>query len=268
MIATNGSKITNLVVGASFAALGFAVNNSDTLILEKTECLCPEYAFRFCPAGNVADSKRESNMVLYDWLKSKSLISDDGEVDTCALNSPICAFALNMGVDCLLDTAVVSVRQNNNGGYIVTCIGNSGVREIYAQHVLDTTPLNDTYESELEIIEKTLWVLCRSKDDLFERKISDCASVQIKRGFNQNEYCVGFHFSCDVTLFLAKKQILQLWKKCFSLGEATIDACACDFTFDVKNRENNDVPWLPAQNYGDPLSAFSAGAEFSFGGNA
>ncbi|MFR3482092.1 MAG: hypothetical protein ACLTXL_00415 [Clostridia bacterium] len=130
--------VETLILGASYAALGYAAAHPGTLIVEETEGTGVEYAGNMRPSDLVDLPVTELGKQFYAFLKEHELVTEEGRLDLCGMTTAVNRYAVAHKLWILLDAAVVSVKKSDNG-YVVECRTNSGLREIQARILLDTT---------------------------------------------------------------------------------------------------------------------------------
>ncbi|MFQ9801765.1 MAG: hypothetical protein ACLR23_25940 [Clostridia bacterium] len=107
--------VETLILGASYAALGYAAAHPGTLIVEETEGTGVEYAGNMRPSDLVDLPVTELGKQFYAFLKEHELVTEEGRLDLCGMTTAVNRYAVAHKLWILLDAAVVSVKNQTMG---------------------------------------------------------------------------------------------------------------------------------------------------------
>ncbi len=257
-------SVETLILGASYAALGYAAAHPGTLIVEETEGTGVEYAGNMRPSDLVDLPVTELGKQFYAFLKEHELVTEEGRLDLCGMTTAVNRYAVAHKLWILLDAAVVSVKKSDNG-YVVECRTNSGLREIQARILLDTTSRRISSRGAAAVTRQWLHVLCsEAMEDPYHQLKEVNGDIITTPGFWPGEWTVSFPFSGETKLPEARLAVERQWRAAFPGGETLIDAVG--FDFDVEAVDSGDegiCAWVGPHRYGNPVAAFDGGAALS-----
>ena len=256
--------VETLILGASYTALGYASVHPGTLIVEETEGTGVEYAGSMRPSGLVALPVTEPGKQFYAFLVDHDLVTEEGRLDLCRMTTAVNRYAVARKLTILLDAAAVSVKKSD-GVYVVECRTNSGLREIKARVLLDTTSRRGSSRETAAVTRQWLHVLCSEvAEDPYHQLKRENREISTTPGFWPGEWTVSFPFAADTKLPDARLTVERQWRAAFPGGETLIDAVG--FDFDVEAVESGDegiCAWIGPHRYANPVAAFEGGAALS-----
>lgn len=219
---------------ASAFSLGFASAHGGTLLLEKSENALADYVNGLIPGKTGAPRTREG-MAFADFLRKSGCVSDDGILDAPSLAPAAAEYALQFNI--LLGTRVISHEQTN-GGYRVLVHTNSGLQNIFCNHIVSRpAKLNSV---------KYLSCVVSGTDCGTLSKIEG-AGATVRKSFEKGEYIISMPFEPDCKLNEARIRFVEKMRQHFGIS-VLIDAFAADFAF--------GSPW------GDIIGDFEAGVTY------
>ena len=134
-------KYETLVIGSSFASVGFALGGSDVLIAEQTEMLDTSF---YLPMINFDykeyEPKTELGRELLGIFESYGMISG-GKINVNALEIALARFVDRHRANVYLKCRVVESRKTERG-YTVTLLHNGGLEQIEVSRIIDARPDN------------------------------------------------------------------------------------------------------------------------------
>ena len=173
-------KYDTLLIGSSFASIGYALERGNTLIAEKTEMLDTEYylpmlKFRRAAYTPVTGLGRELQRI----FDERELFGEEYQ-NVHAFEIALCRFAEKNPTDIYLKCRVIEKRECD-GGFEVTLLHNGGLERVFAKRVIDARPE--------ERGERRLTVLFESEggDKLDEVKIA-FSGVEIETAFYSGRF--------------------------------------------------------------------------------
>ena len=86
--------VETLILGASYAALGYAAAHPGTLIVEETEGTGVEYAGNMRPSDLVDLPVTELGKQFYAFLKEHDLVTEEGRLDLCGMTTAVNRYAV------------------------------------------------------------------------------------------------------------------------------------------------------------------------------
>lgn len=135
-----GSKamqFETLIIGSGYFSLGYAQSHKNTLIIEETQLVDPNFFGRLDGFGMVTRRPTaKSAAELYDALDADGVIGE-GRLAVNELEPAVCRFLRGKEPDILLGTVCVGVEKEK-GGYLVSICNNEGVSELHCKRVIDT----------------------------------------------------------------------------------------------------------------------------------
>lgn len=257
------NRYDTILLGASYAALGYAAVHPDVLILEAGEFLGSDYHACLRPCQSPALPHSPQALALHSFFKEKQILTDD-RLDVLREAAAVCRYAQEQPWfgRVRLEARVISVERKN-GLFEVEYYTNTGIHRAAAKHVLDTTACRVSLPGAA-VKEKQLHVVCSDVPADFETALTkENDTLRFTPGYCTGEWTVTFPFAPEATLSQARETVENTWRAVFPGGEALIDVVG--FEFDpVVQPTAGDVPWLCPHTFGDPLTAFDAGAQFDF----
>ncbi|MGI5854943.1 MAG: hypothetical protein ACOX64_00635 [Candidatus Merdivicinus sp.] len=207
-----------IVLGASMEGLGYAWAQPDTLILESSEMLAPEYTAAFHPL--CGDFSREEGP-LTDSLRKNGVLSRDGALDFLALSTGLYRFAGENSLPILLLAKTVEIRRSEHGTE-VEFYTNQGLCTIQGTHLLDTRPKKP--------LRRTYNVLCHRPSAGFAERLKEQfpLGVEIVPSFRKDECVIRFAVTKEAGISDARRMVTEGWKVAFPDGGSKITAAAFD----------------------------------------
>lgn len=137
-------EIGVLVVGATFAGIGVAASLSGTgtnvRLIERTMLVGHEFINSYRPGMNW-NRKTESFQAeeLRGLWMQRNVLAEDGRVHIGGMAPTLHERLLEWKLPILLQTEIVEVKALEDGGYEATLFDASGIREVRAERIVDTT---------------------------------------------------------------------------------------------------------------------------------
>lgn len=251
--------VNYLLFGACMSALGYAAVREDSLIVESGEYIGSDYTSCFRDSGDAYAPLTDEGKKLLYLLQEFRAADDKGRIDTHAMHPVLCRYLCGKNTEVLLDAHLVSISREN-GLWHAVIYTNSGLRNIWAKNVLDTTVQHVTEGPRAEVSEKALNVFVSNAAlGQLEALASDECTIDIKPGFYDNEYTVSFRFGAGVTICHARQIIEKVWSQTFTNGEVLIDAIAPEFETVIFPTDDAVCQWLSPYSFESPMEAFEAG---------
>ena len=233
-------KYEALVIGASFAAVGYALGRKNTLIVEKTEMLdtgfyLPMVGFEYEKYDPATSLGKE----LLEIFNGYALFSG-GMQSINAFEIALCRFSQRHPTDIYLKCRVID-KKRSDGGYTVTLIHNGGIETVEAAQILDCSIPSTGYH--------TLTVLFYIKDGADPYAVGEIFSgAVVERAFYDGRYSARIPVCAD-DINDAKCYIYEKWQ---ALGGHKIIYIAPAFYY----TEHSDPVF---GRYKNPIEAFERG---------
>jgi hypothetical protein len=182
-------KYEALVIGASFAAVGFALGRKNTLIVEKTEILDTEFylpmvGFEYERYEPVTDLGKEF-LEIFD---SHALFRG-GMQSVNAFEIALCRFSEKHPTDIYLKCRVIDIKKSD-GGYTVKLIHNGGIETVEVAQILDCSTPGMGYH--------TLTVLFHAEDGADPCAVKEVfPGAVVESAFYSGRYSVRIPISID-----------------------------------------------------------------------
>lgn len=259
------NKITTLIVGASYFGIGYAASHPDCLILESSQLLGSDFHLSCRPADIRAAGNKEAACDLGKLMKTYHVREND-KFDILKASPVIHKYLVTRkDIRILLDAVILSV-QPCDCGYSVKYMTNSGISELIAGQILDTTPLCRTGAVRAVCTAKTLHVITLCRTSSFEKRLKAvCPDCRITDGMYPGEKTASFPFSSEESLPDACNKITELWKEAFPDGDEKILFIAQDFDYTCAPyaQKSGSIRWIN-EKFPNPLTAFVRGMEYRF----
>ena len=126
-----------VILGSGYFSLGFAMNHKNTLIIEDTQLLDPNfYGVLSGFDMKVEKPSAKGAVALYEAFVKEGIVGEHG-LAANELEPALCRFVGNKMPGVLLGTFCVGVEKTPDG-YEVSLCNNEGVSRIFAKNVIDT----------------------------------------------------------------------------------------------------------------------------------
>ncbi len=194
----------NLVIGSTFFAVGFALKNKNTLIIDKASRLGYEYMDSFDNSfQDITITLSNDANKLYNELKDRNVISDTHKPIISAYASVLSRIVKDNEINVLFRTVIVDTDKTENG-YIVKISNVDGITEVKCKRIIDTTAKNYSSKSlnallvrnnEAEVKNRRYILVSGEKSDIMYLKffIKNNSDLQNARNvlynFVRNELC-------------------------------------------------------------------------------
>ena len=125
------------VIGSGYFSLGYAQSHKNTLIIEETQLVDPNFFGRLDGFDMVTRRPNaKAAAELYDALDADGVIGEGG-LAVNELEPAVCRFLRGKEPDILLGTVCVGIEKER-GGYRVSVCNNEGISELHCKRVIDT----------------------------------------------------------------------------------------------------------------------------------
>ena len=235
-----------LLIGCSYASVGYALNSKNTLIVEQTQSADTRF---YLPLKNYnLDSytpTTEHGKSLFDTFNSFKLI--DGErINANGLESAFCDFLCKSDLEITFKSRVIDVAQENDL-YIAKIITNGGIITVKTKKIIDTTVCSP--------LSTTLTVMVKgelTKDE--EIKIKNAfGGATIQNTFYKDVYAVFLQNPNGLDYNAMLDDFYNKWK---TVG-AKVKTLYVAPTFSKIAKKENGFP--KDEYFGNPIEAFENG---------
>lgn len=241
-----------ILLGASLFSLGYAATHPDTLIIEESEQLAPEFSASLHPVQNPVS--REENK-LSNLLRRYDILSKERQLDQFRLPLGVYRFAMEEKLAVHLMTVVTEIT-NENGEFTVTAFGNSGQLRFTAPKILDTR--SHTPKSFHVVCHVPVLPPLTALSETYGEPVSALAT---KPGV----YLLSFPVAADGEIGAVRSRVHHCWGQVFPHLPLTMLAFAFDcYPAAIPECASTGLVTLPAARYHDPICAFQEGMQFSF----
>ena len=258
-----------ILVGAGYAALGYADVREDVLMLARTETLGEDYHTCLRPAPQATAPCTGPGRDFSAFLEENGVLCN-GRLDVLRLSTATAFWVSSQPWPAALrlDTQVISVRQRD-GLYTVTYHTNNGIDEACAPVLLDTTAQRDSARETAVCRERRLHVIgsgmSPEQKQAFARPLPPLLHrVEITNGFFPGEFTATLVFSPEVTSLKARELAERVWADVFPGGDVRMEVIGARME-PVSEDSGKPAPglWLPPRRFADPLAAFEAGVRLA-----
>ena len=126
-----------VIIGGGYFSAGYALSHKNTLIIEETQLLDPNFCGRLLGFDMICERPEGGDAAaLFDAFFKEELIGD-GRLSVNELEPAFCRFLEGRGLDFLLGTVCTDIEKTE-GGYKLEICNNEGVSDIFAKKVIDT----------------------------------------------------------------------------------------------------------------------------------
>lgn len=236
-----------LIIGSGYTALGYAIANPNTVIIEErqicdTEFYLPLRCYTHAGISVSTDEGRE----LYEYYDALGLWKDKMQNLNC-FETAFCGYALEHKVEILLKSRVISKTERDDGSLDVRVISPSGIVHIFAKKIIDMRSAGDKKSLTL------LFSLNGAPSDV-KSVAAAFPDARIEQAFFSDRYAL--HLNVEGDYLAAKKNAYR----CF---ENLNCEARLIYTAPVLCTERTDCPKLHTDNcFDNPISAFEAGLRF------
>ncbi len=238
-------RYKTLIIGSGYAALGYALEQGNTLICEESELCDTAFCLPLSDFGRWGyNPVTEQGRALLAHFESAGIVRD-GYPNTGALECGFCGFAIERGVKIRLKTRVISTTLADGRLYNVRMISGAGIEQICAERVIDMR-------------------LCGSKRTLTALFTTDSPErdlTQLKAAFPDGDIEPAFYggryalrLPADHGDYInAKRELYARWSSAAHGAQLLYTAPALAVRLEIKC----DVPGDSC--YADPIAALEAG---------
>ncbi|WNQ08886.1 hypothetical protein MJA45_14630 [Paenibacillus aurantius] len=258
---TNRDYFPTVILGATFAGLGAAYANEESLVMERTSFVGHEFINSFHPGvGWHETALTEKGMKLKQELMERGVMSDEGSVHIPAVAPILYNKIIQDSLSVLLQTEVTEIVSAGNS-WEVTVYNNSGFRRIKTDRVIDTRP--EMAPTEL-LRSKSLNALlnCGEEELVLPEEIR--GQAHLVKGKLKGEIILKFPVDVKDDWFVSRQKLHQFWVNRPEAWKAwTISAISGCFEWRHDQGEPASASpgrvSLPSSAYRNPLEAFEAG---------
>lgn len=247
--------ISQLVIGASVLGSGAAVAaEKDSAVIEPGIVPGSEFVQAF--RHRKANTPSGASAILYNDMKKRNLISEDGKMHLFPVSGILASYLKASGA-CVRFASTVFEIKPSDGGYIVSFCGESGIEHIFAEKLLDTTPLGVLHGAADGVrIQKSICAM------LVGGGGEDSENITFRSGRFAGETVMELKvpFSCDIS---EGRRLMAETFETLSLKKARLAAVAEEFCYDFEKPVRVEISphriWMPSASYGDLFTAFEEG---------
>lgn len=182
-----------VIIGSGYFSAGYALSHKNTLVIEETQLLDPNFCGRLL--GFDMKCKRPTERdggALFDAFEAEGIMGD-GKLAVNELEPAFCRFLEGRGLELLLGTVCTEIDKNE-GGYRIEICNNEGINEVFAKEVIDArVPFGST-----------LTLLLATKDGVYPSL--DC----VRPAFYPDQCVVSLELEGVSDLNEAKSLVLEL----------------------------------------------------------
>lgn len=236
-------KYKTLIIGSSFASLGYAHTASDTLIIEQSEMLDTSFylrqrGFEKCCYTPGTDAGRELDSI----FRERGVITEDGQ-NVSAFEICLCRFAEKYRIAVYLKCRPVGHIKDANG-YTVTLLHNGGLEDVHTEKIIDTRQTGDG--------EKYLAVIFDTQNSAIDCDLIKAAfpGSTVSPAFYSGRYALYVNVSTD-DINDAKVEIYRAWQK--------LEGYRILYMAPAFYAKTAEYPKLSDGRYGNPIEAFESG---------
>lgn len=247
--------ISQLVIGASVLGSGAAVAaEKNSAVTEPGIVVGSEFVQAF--RHRYTETPSGASVCLYNEMMKRNAVSDDGRLHLFPISGILAYYLKNSGAEVRFAQTVVDISPEN-GGYIVTLCGESGIERIFAEKILDTTSLGALHDAAKNFkINKSLCAM------LLGNGGENTENVTFRKGRFDGETIMelALDFSCG--LCEARQKMAEVWAE-LKLGGVQLAAVADEFCYDFCEPVTAEISpgwvWKPSVSYGSLFSAYEEG---------
>lgn len=209
----------NIIIGATAAGIGFALKNSGSIILEPSYNLLPDFFAGMRMREPKFDKKHVTDEISSAWLDE--LQGKKAASETRFYPAAVAAIAarelLNHGIKTVFSAEVYDISEKN-GMAAVTYYGKNGYMCVFAERVIDTTPLGaeNGYFSDdralyqrLGIYEKSISFSAVNVGGQSLGNLKHDLSFNMYKGFFENEWYAFVSLPLTATYSEARKKVIS-----------------------------------------------------------
>lgn len=260
-----------LVIGATLAGIGIAYAGKErTLIVERTSGPGQEYIGCFHPGERLDEATRtEASKAFRDELVQRNLLSAENRLHVGALTPLLLNRIQRDGLRVLFLTEVISIEQEKDGVYSITLFNASGLRQIRARHIVDTTSMCVSAPGYLpEIRRKSINAVLHNTDRQANLPVVEDGEAEVVQGRFPAELFLKLRVAPADDWPTARHKLHQYWaNRPASFGSWTMAMVADVFEIGAAEGplklDGHRRVWLPSCAYSNVLQSFDAG--FIFG---
>lgn len=230
-----------IILGSGFTSFGIASKETNSLIIEKSECLDTSFYLPLKSYNHIPFTPSKKGAKRLSEIFSELNLFLNGKQNVNGFDVALCNYASEINANVLLRTTVLSV-ENVNGYFEVTVQNNGGTKTYKAKKVIDTRSekLNAKY------------TVLFSGSEAEKEEVEKAFSTKVKNAFYEGWYALIFDASSfeinDVTVYVYNK-----WNG--SSLKAKILYMPPKFSYSSSNRLCDDF-------YDNPIKAFEAWEDY------
>ncbi len=229
----------NLVIGSTFFAVGFALKNKNTLIIDKASRLGYEYMDSFDNSFvNTDNILSKEAQILYHSLKVRNIISESHKPIISAYASVLSEIVADNNINVLFKTVIIDVIKTDEG-YNVKISNADGITEIKCKRIIDTTANNYTNKSLNALLIRNNEN--EAKNDRYELVSGEKRDVMYLKFFLEN--------NCN--LQEARKELYKIVRNELHQAKLVQTAYEFEYYYDTVNTSSD--------SYKNPILSFNAG---------
>ena len=127
-----------VIIGSGYYSTAYALNHKNTLIIEKTQLLDPNFCGRLCRFDmSVSEPESADAKALWAAFHEEGLLKD-GRIAVNELEPALCRFVQGKNLNILLGTFCLNI-QKSDAFYELEICSNEGIQTLYAKNVIDAT---------------------------------------------------------------------------------------------------------------------------------
>ena len=239
-----------VLIHSGYLSLGYAKTRVNSLIIEEREFMDSSFclSLRTFKKSEYAP-KSEAGAQLLSLMHKLDVICD-GMMNTSALESVICEYALSSGVEVLLRTRVLSVAKEG-GIYTLRIINGGGIQTVKARKILDTGAT---------ISEKSLTLLFTT--DTPEADVATILDLfptaTLERAFYPGRYALHVPVDSVSDSYRVRSEIYDKWLS------RPHNACLLYVT-EILSGASSDTALTSDACFSDPIAAFDRGVALAKG---
>ena len=252
-------KTDTLIIGATFLGIAYAKAHKNCLIIEKGEVVCSDFVgcADITPV-NLALKYSTQTEALCSELKRRGLLTDTGNVHIYPISGVMSDYILKNKIKLIMDTRIVSIKKESEG-YKVTVFSINGFDTVYADKIIDTSPIPPENICHPEI-RKYINASVLSGGSEFEN--SGNSNINIKHGL-YGQSVLSMQVRIDETYTDARRKLHDIICKYIKNSKIASFALEFQFVFEDKRIEkliSDGYVWIPSASYENFLTAFEGGA--------
>lgn len=259
-------SVSVLVIGATLTGIGLAYAGKErTLVVERTSGPGPEWIPCFHPGERLDEATASGAAGTFrQELVQRNLLAADNRLHLGAL-APVLFNRIRVdGLRVRFLTEVVKVEREKAGRFSVTLFDASGLRQIKAQHIVDTTSTCLSSPDFIpEIRSKKINAMLHCTDPQAGLPVVNDGNAEIIQGRFPGEVILKLRIDPADDWPTARSKLHRYWaERPDTFGSWTMAIVADAFEMSAAKGPlplDDRRVWLPSCAYGNVLQAFDAG---------